>query len=54
MTHVHVYPVDASLTPDEAWHEICVMGFRSTDTGSETWAVLECDGHECASIQEAA
>lgn len=45
--HVHTFPVDASLTPDEAWHEICLMGVRATNTGSETWANIECDGDEC-------
>lgn len=24
VTHVHVFPVDPSLTADEAWHELCV------------------------------
>lgn len=50
--HVHTYPVDATLTAEEAWKEICIMGFRATDTGSETWAVIECDGEECRSIQQ--
>jgi hypothetical protein len=51
-SHIHTIPVDASLTPDEAWKELCIMGFRSTNTGSETWANIECDGEECASIRE--
>lgn len=45
--HTHTFPVDASLTPDEAWDELCLMGVRATNTGSETWAVLVCDGEEC-------
>lgn len=54
MTHVHVIPVDASLTPAEAWHELCLMGVRATNTGSETWTVITCDGEECSRIPEAA
>jgi hypothetical protein len=45
--HVHVYPVDASLTPEEAWDELCLMGVRATDTGSETWAVMTVDADDC-------
>jgi hypothetical protein len=52
MEHIHVIPVDDSLTAEEAWKEICIMGFRSTHTGSERWAVISCDGQECRSIQE--
>lgn len=51
--HTHVIPVDPSLTVEEAWRELCIMGFRSTDTGTESWAVVTCDGEECASIQGA-
>lgn len=52
--HTHVIPVDATLSVDEAWKELCIMGVRATDTGSESWAVIEdCDGEECAAIQEA-
>lgn len=47
---MHVYPVDASLTADEAWHELCLMGVRATNTGSETWASIRCDGNECEGI----
>lgn len=50
--HVHTYPVDASLTPEEAWHELCLMGVRTTDTGSETWANVVCDGDECWRIAD--
>jgi hypothetical protein len=53
VSHVHVYPVDASLTADEAWDELCLMGVRATDTGSESWGVIECDGDECRIIAEA-
>lgn len=53
-SHIHVFPVDASLTPDEAWKELCIMGFRATDTGSESgYATVRCDGQECRNIQEA-
>ena len=48
--HVHVFPVDPSLTADEAWKEICVFGRRVTDTGLETWAQIRCDGIECEGI----
>ena len=51
--HIHVYPIDATLTPEEAWDEICIMGFRATDTGSEIWGVMKCDGEECRNIQHA-
>jgi hypothetical protein len=50
--HVHVIPVDPSLTPDEAWHELCLMGVRATVTGEPTWAVIKCDGVECEGIAE--
>lgn len=50
--HIHTIPVDASLTPDEAWHEICLMGVRATNTGSETWANVVCDGEECSRIAD--
>ena len=50
-TEIHVIPVDASLSPEEAWKEICIFGHRITFTGSETWANIECDGEECASIE---
>lgn len=49
-THYHVIPVDPSLTIDEAWREICLMGVRATYTGTEGWAVVECDGDECRNI----
>lgn len=50
---VHIIPVDASLTPDEAWAELCKHGRRITHTdGPETWATIRCDGVECADIQE--
>ena len=29
----HVIPVDPSLTVDEAWRELCLMGVRATVTG---------------------
>ena len=51
--HVHVYPVDPTLTADEAWDEICIFGRRVTDTGGEQWAVIKCDGDECRLIEEA-
>lgn len=51
---VHVIPVDASLTPDEAWAELCRVGTRTTYTGSaDTWAVIQCDGVECLDIVDA-
>lgn len=49
----HVIPVDASLTPDQAWAEMCRYGKRATFTdGPITWAVVSCDGVECASINQ--
>jgi hypothetical protein len=49
----HIIPVDASLTPDEAWAEVCKNGERVTWTeGPETWATIRCDGVECMSIRE--
>lgn len=50
--HIHTIPVDTSLTVDEAWRELCLMGVRCTDTGSETWANVECHG-DCNGIAEA-
>lgn len=50
--HVHVIPVDPSMTVAEAWKEICIFGRRVTFTGAETWATLRCDGEECASIED--
>lgn len=49
--HVHVIPVDHSLTPDEAWQELCIFRQRVTNSGQgETWATIQCDGEECALI----
>lgn len=46
-----MFPVDQSLTPDEAWAEICNFGRRVTFTGTETWALVrDCDGEECRNI----
>ena len=51
---MHVIPVDASLTPDEAWAEVCKHGKRVTYTdGPETWAGIQCDGVECMDIKHA-
>ena len=47
----HVIPVDASLTPDEAWAELRRAGTRTTYSGGrDTWAVIQCDGVECLDI----
>lgn len=54
MTHTHVIPVDATLTPEEAWRELCIFGRRVTDSGATRWAVVECDGEECRNIERAA
>lgn len=48
---IHVIPVDPSLTPEEAWKELCIFGRRVTWTGTETWADVQCDGLECLSIE---
>lgn len=48
ISELHVIPVDASLTPDEAWAELCRNGQRTTFTdGPTSWAVIRCDGVEC-------
>lgn len=52
MKHIHVIPVDETLTPEEAWKELCIMGVRATNTGKERWAVIHCNGEECANIKE--
>lgn len=52
MSHIHTFPVDPSLTPDEAWRELCLMGVRTTYTGTERWSNIECDGEECWRIAE--
>lgn len=52
--HVHTFPVDASLTLEDAWRELCLMGVRATNTGSERWANIVCDGEECAATAEGA
>jgi hypothetical protein len=50
---IHTIPVDASLTPDEAWAESCREGQRTTYTdGPVSWAVIRCDGVECADIKQ--
>ena len=51
--HVHTFPVDPSLTPAEAWGEICNFGRRVTYTGQETWANVVCDGEECRNVMAA-
>lgn len=50
--HVHVFPVDHSLSVEEAWMELCIFGRRATFTGGEKWAHLQCDGEECRLILE--
>lgn len=52
--HVHVFPVDPSLTVEEAWREQCLMGVRATFTGDPKWATMKCDGEECWRIAMAA
>jgi hypothetical protein len=49
--HVHVVPVDPSLSPEDAWLELCIFGRRVTLTGEPAWAVVACDGEECRSIE---
>lgn len=49
--HLHVIPVDDSLSVVEAWKEICIFGRRVTYTGCESWATIHCDGDECRSIE---
>jgi hypothetical protein len=52
INEMHVICVDASLTPDEAWAEVCKHGHRVTYTdGPETWATIRCDGVECLDIE---
>lgn len=52
MSHLHVIPVDPSLTTQQAWEELRLMHKRITYTGQETWTAIECDGHECSEIEE--
>lgn len=53
ISEVHTIPVDASLTPEEAWAEICREGKRATFTdGPIAWAVIRCDGVECMNIRQ--
>lgn len=51
--HLHVIPVDASLSVDDAWKELCIFGRRVTFSGSEMWANVRCDGEECRLIENA-
>lgn len=48
--HLHVIPVDPTMTPIEAWDELCLMGVRATNTGEPSWATIRCDGSECDGI----
>ncbi len=50
MAHTHTIPVDPSLSPKEAWLEICLFTRRVTYTGSESWVVVNCDEEECVNI----
>lgn len=50
MSHTHVIPVDPSLTPEEAWRELCLMGVRATNTGPATWTAVTCTDDECEGI----
>lgn len=52
MRHVHVIPVDSSLSTEDAWKELCIFGRRVTFSGSETWANVPCDGEECRLIEQ--
>jgi len=53
MGHVHTFPVDKSLTPKDAWVELCIFGRRITNTGTgESWYNMTCDGEECHNIEE--
>lgn len=45
--HIHTYPVDNSLSAEDAWHEIRLFGQRLTFTGGETWVNRECEGEWC-------
>lgn len=51
MNHTHTIPVDLSLTPEEAWRELCIFGRRITFSGEESWAIMDCDGEECRNIE---
>lgn len=50
MAHTHTIPVDLSLSPKEAWLEICLFTRRVIYTGSESWVVVNCDEEECVNI----
>lgn len=49
--HVHVIPVDPSLSIREQWAEICNFGRRVTYTGPQTWAAVGCGGQECERVE---
>lgn len=51
VSHIHVIPVDASLSVEDAWRELCIFGQRVTYTGSEKWAEIHCDGEECRLLE---
>lgn len=52
MRHFHVFAVDPTQTPQEAWDEVCRYGHRVTDSRlGEYWALLACDGVECEDIE---
>ncbi len=50
MAHIHTIPVDSSQTVEEAWRELRIFTKRITDTKTEKWATVECDGEECTNI----
>lgn len=50
--HIHTFAVDNSLSVEDAWKELCIIGVRATFTGGESWANIECDGEECRNIVE--
>lgn len=54
--HVHTIPVPLGATPEDAWAEITTLGKLAYPPENETectWAVIECDGEECKSIEKA-
>jgi hypothetical protein len=52
MPEIHVIPVDPSLTPKEAWKELCIFGRRTTFTGPEKWVAISCDKEECFNLKD--
>lgn len=54
MKHIHTIFVPDGQTVSEQWKELCIFGVRVTPGERGSWANVDCDGDECASIQREA